>query len=93
MKNKIIALMLSLCLLIGLCGCATSKNPNSNKDNKKPENNKNTTISIAYNGTDSFNPFIAETSLNRNVATLIFDSLFFIDNNLHLLYNFYKDMF
>lgn len=87
MKNKIIALMLSLCLLIGLCGCATSKNPNSNKDNKKPENNKNTTISIAYNGTDSFNPFIAETSLNRNVATLIFDSLFFIDNNYNLQNN------
>ncbi|MBO5726496.1 MAG: ABC transporter substrate-binding protein [Clostridia bacterium] len=87
MKNRIIALLLCLSCLIGLCACGSNGSSNKNKDEAAQNGGKNTTVSIAYNNTDSFNPYVAETSLNRNVAALIFDSLFYIDNDYNLQNN------
>ncbi len=87
MKNRIIALLLCLCCVVSLCACEGGDNADSGNTDDKQTGTKNTVISIAYNNTDSFNPFIAETALNRNVASLVFDSLFYIDNDYSLQNN------
>lgn len=87
MKNRIIALLLCFSCFISLCACGSTKKSDKNSNESEESESKNVTISIAYNNTDSFNPYVAETSVNRNVATLIFDSLFYIDNEYNLQNN------
>ena len=84
--KKIMALLTALCCVIMFCGCADKGNNSSgggnNSDNAAAGENY---ISLAYSSTDSFNPYTANNSLNRELATLLFDPLFKVDENFNLI--------
>lgn len=42
-----------------------------------------TSINVAYNAADVFNPYTAATSLNRNLSSLIYDPLFKVDSSFN----------
>ncbi len=70
-------LILMLCICITLCGCSKavdnnsdySENPNSTTSDKEY------TMHILYNETDSFNPYAATTKENRELCHLLYDPL------------------
>lgn len=85
MEKRIIAILLCVCLALTLCACGKNTTKGDKESSGKDNAAKISVVNIPYNNTDSFNPFKAKTSLNCNVATLIFDPLFYIDNEYNLL--------
>lgn len=87
MKNRIISLLLSVCMLFTLCSCSgPDKTPNDGTA-ADPNTAASGIVSLAYSETDSFNPYTAANATNREIATLIFDSLFFTDDTFTLRNN------
>lgn len=80
MKVRILSLF-TICALLFCCvGCKNQGG--TGVDEKNPEDiNKNKYISIAYNSTDTFNPFTTKTDVNEKMLTLVFDSLIKLDEN------------
>ncbi len=72
--KKIIALFLSLLMVVLLAACGE-------KTEVKPEQpdaqytESASTINLAYNSADVFNPYTAKTTLNKNLCSLLFDPL------------------
>ena len=91
MKN-ILALVLAIALCFSLVACkgdettaSQSKKPQNqsqNKDNKKEEK-KYKDLSLYFSFADSLDPYKAESSGNRSICSLLFDSLVKLDNNLN----------
>ena len=80
MKVRILSLLIICALLFGCVGCKNQGGTGPNGEN--PEDvNKNKYISIAYNSTDTFNPFATKTQVNEKMLALIFDSLIKLDEN------------
>ena len=75
---------MAVVLLLSICGCAQSEGGGDNLDNPsaKPDDKlASQTISLLYSYSDSFNPYLAKTSANRAIASLLYDSLVMTDNN------------
>lgn len=75
---------MTVVLLLSICGCAQSEGGGDNPDNPsaKPDDKPaSQTISLLYSYSDSFNPYLAKTSANRAIASLLYDSLVMTDNN------------
>lgn len=85
--KKIISLIMSLIILFTLCACGGGDNKihsnNSDKENNKAGRNS---FNLLYCSSDSFNPYKAQTDLNRNLASLIFEPLVKLDNNFNAKY-------
>ncbi len=81
MKKRIMAVLLALCSVLCLCSCSSNVKKEQSGTVNSEDTAKHTTINIAFNNTDSFNPFLAQTDLNRQVATLVFDPLFFVNDS------------
>ena len=78
-----------------LCGCTSNKNASSSQNDvsskvqsqvtsdvtKDDKDNKEKYISIACSITDSFCPYNALTRLNREISTLLYDSLVVVDSS------------
>lgn len=82
--KKVICLMLSLALIFCFCGCRQNPTDISSSDNPQIEllpTNNNKTVSLLYSYSDSFNPYTANTAANRQIASLLYDSLIKTDNN------------
>ncbi len=80
MKKRILSLLVICALLFGCVGCKNQGGLGTNGEN--PENNNNNKyISIAYNSTDTFNPFAVKTDVNAKMLALIFDPLVKLDEN------------
>ena len=93
MKFKSVALVLALIMVL-MCGCQkTEQNTSSSSSSatssvkEKDENEAKLNeeceekhISIACSITDSFCPYSASTRLNREIGTLLYDSLVILDN-------------
>ena len=87
--RRIITIFMALIMLV-LSGCGSKKQTSS--ENTKPnisQTSSNTEIenkkqlSIACSITDSFCPYTAKTLMNRNITTLLYDSLVVLDNNFN----------
>lgn len=87
--KKIIAVLICICLMAVTCGCSQNTG-NTNSDNnelsqtsQKPDGK---TISLLCSYTDSFNPYTAKTNANREIATLLYDSLVKTNNNFEAVH-------
>ncbi len=83
------AISLILVLLIFLMGTACGKsdeNLSSDKPSEITQSNKGGNFNLLYSSSDSFNPYKAETDLNRNLSLLVFDPLVKLDNNFEANY-------
>ncbi len=90
MKFKVICIILSVAIIFS--GCANlgslelSDSSSQASDISEVEEvlkgeNERSGVSIACSATDSFCPYSAQTSLNRELGTLIYDSLIILDNS------------
>lgn len=77
--RRIAAIILCLCLTLGICGCGVTENPQNEQSTPQPVY-VGDGISIACNTADSFNPYKSKTGLNRLVGSLLYDALFSVDN-------------
>ncbi len=79
--KKAISFFLIICIVL-LCSCSAknnvtseNKNTSSQSDNLTPKQ-----FGLLYCNGDSINPYIAETMVNRQLASLIFDPLVRLNN-------------
>lgn len=80
-----------LALILALCFCGCRQNPTNSSSagditvtpsisvGKKA-------VSLLYSYSDSFNPYTAKTAANREISTLLYDSLVKTDNNFEPIY-------
>ena len=75
-------------MLTGICACRQNVTEFSSNDlvveSSLPQNSKE--MSLLYSSADSMNPYLAKTTANRQIATLVYDSLVKTDNNLEAVY-------
>ncbi len=82
--KKIIAFLIMTALLLTLSGCnnktpTTSKAPSKNNSAQKVEYDKSMTV--LYSKADSFNPYTANTDVNRQLCKLLYEPLVKTDDN------------
>ncbi len=80
MASRIMAMLVICALLFGCVGCKNQGGIGNNGDNPSGDGNEKY-ISIAYNSTDTFNPFAVKTDVNAEMLTLVFDPLIKLDEN------------
>ena len=83
--KRIFALILALCCVTAFCGCSGKEGGQTDEEDDAGTAAGESYISIAYSNTDSFNPYTAKNSLNRDLATLLFDPLFKVDEKFNPL--------
>ena len=85
---KFVAIFLILSVVFSFTGCfdysyidetADSITNSSNED--KAETSDEIKFNLPYITSDTLNPFYAKTEINRNLTSLLYDSLFSVDNN------------
>lgn len=85
MLRKLIAIFLAGILIV-LAGCSSTDNNSSNESN---ENNEQFTITqslqLLYCANDTMNPYKTISKLNAELAYLLFEPLFKVDNNFEPL--------
>lgn len=87
--KKIICVFLALCMFLTFTGCQNATDANSSSGNitVAPSLSADTkTISLLYSYSDSFNPYTAKTAANREISSLLYDSLIKTDNNFEPVY-------
>ncbi len=87
--KKILCVIISLILIFSLYGCRQNTTDFSSSENiigkpSQPTGEKE--ISLLYSHTDSFNPYLAKTAANREIASLLYDSLVKTDNNFDSIF-------
>ena len=84
--KKFICVCMALCVLLCFVGCKSNTETNSSFESEHtPQSNVNAkTINLLYTYGDTFNPYTATTSSNRQLATLLYDSLVKTDNNFNV---------
>ncbi len=85
MIKKIICIFISLCIIFSFSGCRQNIDVSSSSEDTgliTTDNGANkSSISLLYSYGDTFNPYTATTSANREIAGLLYDSLIKTDNN------------
>lgn len=89
MFKKIICILICFVLMVAFCSC--KQNPSdfgsSEIEPSAPSQVDNgKTISLLYSYSDTFNPYTAKTAANREISTLLYDSLIKTDNNFEPIY-------
>ncbi len=82
--KKLICIVISVIFVVSLCGCKSNSTDTSSTQNNPvlPLNSKGgKEINLLYSYGDTFNPYTATTASNRQLSTLLFDSLVKTDNN------------
>ncbi len=79
--KRILAIILAVVMVFCLTACSgdTTDTPGENGGVQGSENG---IVNLAANLADTFNPYTAKTTLNRNLCTLLFDPLVQIDGRL-----------
>ncbi|MBQ7595567.1 MAG: ABC transporter substrate-binding protein [Clostridia bacterium] len=80
---RIIAVLAVFSIIVSMCGCFGNKE--SGEEAAMPEDEgivsiDDVDINIPYSVRDSFNPFKAQTDMNRALTSLMYDGLFAVDN-------------
>ena len=97
--KKIIAILITLAaLLAAIAGCTPTDIIDPN-ESRPPANGilgdgaaGYGVMTLAYNHSDSLNPYTAVTRHNRRLATLMFDSLVMLDENIEPIYSLAEDI-
>lgn len=80
--KRILALILAALVVFCLAACGGGE-PNDDPKPIMPQESTAGTVNLAYNSADSFNPYTAATTLNKNLTTLLFDPLVKVDSSLN----------
>ena len=89
MKNfiRVIAFLVAACTAVSFGGCFdysyiddTSDTVPDKLQSSEKKMIDEIKINLAYNSADSLDPYAAKSDLNRNLSSLIYDSLFEVDN-------------
>ncbi len=88
MLKKLGCLLITIILIVTLGGCrqTTSELSNSEEIVDQTQSKPNKEISLLYSHTDSLNPYTAKTNANRQLSTLLYDSLVKTDNNFEPIF-------
>ncbi len=87
--KRIICLVLSLVLIFCFCGCRQNPTQSSSAENVQITPSTSVdgkTVSLLYSYSDSFNPYTAKTAANREISSLLYDSLIKTDNNFEPIF-------
>lgn len=90
MLKKLITLILAAALIIScFSGCASNTDEEQTTASVQTTAKEidNTTFKLSYTQSDSLNPFEAKTQNNQVLASLVFESLFDIDENYEAVTN------
>ncbi len=86
--SRIIAILVTVSIVFSLSGCfdysyidETVDSITTTDENAQVASTDNININLPYITSDSLNPFTAKTEINRNLSTLIYDSLFNVEND------------
>lgn len=86
--KRIFCLVVCLCLVVTFCGCR--KNPTDISSgsviNIPMFSNDGKSANLLYSYGDSFNPYTAKTAFNREISSLLYDSLIKTDNNFEVVF-------
>ncbi len=79
--KRIVALLLSVCMAFCVCGCGGKGSIDTPAIDGEASGNV-LSVNLAYNSADTFNPYTARTSLNKNLCSLLFDPLITVDSKM-----------
>ncbi len=78
--KRLLALVLAIVISFTFTACGANKtNDPQSSGGAKPSGGS--TVNLAYNSADTFNPYTTKTTLNRNLCSLLFDPLVKINAN------------
>lgn len=86
--KKIFCILIAICMLLGV-GCNSVSTNYSNVESTVTLPNaeeSNRVMSLLYSYSDSFNPYLAKTTANREIAGLLYDCLVKTDNQFNVKY-------
>ena len=85
--KKIVSVFLSLIIIMCLAGCRQMTDTTSSSDTAvlptTGSDTDKTSVSLLYSYGDSFNPYTATTASNRQLSSLLYDSLIKTDNHFN----------
>ena len=90
--KKIICIILSLIMLFSFAACkgtgdteettlSQEETTQSEQETEKTSSNARTSFILPYSEADSLSPFKAQTQINRAITTLLYDSLYTLDES------------
>ncbi len=82
--KKTICFILTVCLVCGLVACKSSvsqKTSTQQSETAPPQVAGDKSINLLYSYSDTFDPYTAKTTANREISMLLYDSLVKTDNN------------
>ncbi len=83
--KKVICFMLMICMILSFAGCKDAQTGGSVYETSEQEAvSSGKTINLLYSYGDTFNPYTAVTSSNRQLSLLLFDPLLKIDNEFNV---------
>ena len=87
--NRIAAILICICIVIPLGGCKKGNeiiaSLTGDQSKKQPEIIDEAAFTIPYLRTDSLNPYKATSAVNKNVAKLLYDSLFDVNQKFEII--------
>lgn len=94
--KKILSLLISVILILSLSGCKSSVDNGSVSvgSSETTESTEKTReyITLLYSAGDTFNPYTAKTNINKQLSTLLYDSLIKLDNSFKAVYSIAKSV-
>lgn len=91
MAKKIISFVLAIVLVVTVFAGCSVKNSDNQSSNEIVQTTKkvtdNTNFKLSYTQSDSLDPFKAETQNNQVLSSLVFESLFNLDENYEVITN------
>ena len=87
--KRIISFLLVLAILVLSAGCRKMPDENSSSvSSGAVQNNSSLSyMTLLYSAADTFNPYTAKTNINRQLMTLLYESLVKIDNQFKPVYD------
>lgn len=82
--KKLFCVLMVFCLILSFTGCKNASDTDSSSSGSVQTPSQTTggkTISLLYSYSDSFDPYTAITSSNREIASLLYECLVKTDNN------------
>lgn len=82
--KKFVCFLVVLCFALNMVGCKNVADTTSNVENEtslSTQDQGQKTVSLLYSYSDTLNPYTAVTASNRELSSLLYDSLIKTDNN------------
>ena len=80
--KKIVAWLLAVAIIFGLCSCKKAADGSSSYESSPnySESSSKDYITLLYSVSDSFNPYVAKTDINRQLCKLLYEPLVKLSN-------------